>query len=162
MEKLEIGGILHRTDLAEISLMSVPDRPGLAGTVLEALAESRIGVRLIVQCVDPEKRSHILMCVGQDDLDSALAAMESIHSEVEGGQVTHQAQIATISIFGPEFQERPGLAGAMFSALGSAGIDIHAISTSIATVTCLIDVERVEDAVEAVHDAFEISTNWQI
>jgi aspartate kinase len=162
MEKLEIGGILHRTDLAEISVMSVPNRPGIAGTILEALGEKRISVRLIVQCIDPRKQSHILFCIAEEDLERALSVVEDVRSEVGAGEVNHQPRVAMVSIFGPEFQERPGLAGAMFSALASAGIEIHAISTSIATVTCLIDIDRADDAVEAVHDAFEISTDWQI
>jgi aspartate kinase len=162
MEKLEIGGVLHRTDLAEISVMSVPNEPGITGSVLKALGEKRISVRFIVQCIDPRKQSHILFCVGREDLDRTLSMVEDLRSEVGGGEVHHRPRVAMVSIFGPEFQERPGLAGAMFSALASAGIDVHAISTSIATVTCLVDTDRADEAVEAVHDAFEISTEWQI
>jgi aspartate kinase len=162
MDKTEIGGILHRTDLAEISLMSIPNRPGVAGEVLEALGHRRISVRLIVQCIDPQQHTHILLCIVQEDLESALSAVEDIRSKVGAGEVTHRPQVAMISIFGPEFQERPGLAGAMFSALASAGIDIWAISTSIATVSCLIDVGRIEEAIEALHNTFEVSTEWQI
>jgi aspartate kinase len=162
MDKIEIGGILHRTDLAQISLMSIPNRPGLAGEILEALGDQRISVRLIVQCIDPEQRTHILFCIAQEDLERALSAVEDIHAELGAGEILHRGQVATISIFGPEFQDRPGLAGAMFSALASAGIDIWAISTSIATVTCLIDIDQMEEAIDAVHERFQVSENWQI
>lgn len=162
MDKIEIGGILHRTDLAQISLMSVPDRPGVAGEVLEALGDQHISVRFIVQCIDPEQRTHILLCVAQEDLERALSVVEDVHSDLGAGEILHRPQVAAISIFGPEFQERPGLAGAMFSALASAGIDIWAISTSIATVTCLIDIERMEEAIDAVHGRFHVSEEWEI
>ena len=162
MDKIEIGGILHRTDLAQISLMSIPNRPGIAGDILEALGDGRISVRFIAQCIDPEQRTHILLCVTQEELERALEVVEGVHSEMGAGEVVHRAQVATISIFGPEFQDRPGLAGAMFSALASAKIDIWAISTSIATVSCLIDIDRMEEAIDAVHERFQISEDWQI
>jgi aspartate kinase len=162
MEKIEIGGILHKTDLAEISLMSIPNRPGVAGEILEALADSRISVRWIVQCIDPTQRTHILLCVAHEDVERALSIVEDVGSEIGAEEVIHRPRVAMISIFGPEFQERPGLAGAMFSALASADIDIWAISTSIATVSCLIDVDRIEDAIKAVHNAFQVSEDWQI
>jgi aspartate kinase len=162
METIEIGGILHRTDLAEISLTSIPDRPAVAGTILKALGNRHISVRFIVQCIDAEKRAHIVLCVAQRDLESALSIVQGVHSELGGGDLTHQLRVGMVSIFGPEFQERPGLAGVMFSALASADIDIRAISTSIATVTCLIDIDRLEEAIDALHGVFTISDQWQI
>ena len=162
MDKIEIGGILHRTDLAEISLMSIPNRPGVAGEVLQALGDSRISVRFIVQCIDPQQRTHILLCMLREDVETALSILKDIEAKVGAEEVVHRSQVAMVSIFGPEFQERPGLAGAMFSALASAGIDIWAISTSIATVSCLIDVDRIEEAIEAIHETFQVSEDWQI
>jgi aspartate kinase len=162
MDKIEIGGILHRTDLAEISLMSIPNRPGVAGEVLQALGDGRISVRFIVQCIDPQQRTHILLCVLREDMERALSIVNDVGSEVRAEEVVQRPQVAMVSIFGPEFQERPGLAGAMFSALASADIDIWAISTSISTVSCLIDVGRLEEAIEAIHETFQVSEDWQI
>jgi aspartate kinase len=119
-------------------------------------------VRFIVQCIDPQGLTHVLFCVLQEDLERALPVVEEVRSEIGAGQVSHRDQVAMVSIFGPEFQERPGLAGAMFSALATAGIDIRAISTSIATVSCLIEIDLVEDALLALHDTFGISPQWQI
>ncbi len=162
MAKLEIGGILHRTDLAEVGLMSIPNRPGVAGMALDALGAKRINVLLIVQLVDPNGLAHITLCIAEADLEGALSALEAIRSEVGAAPLVHQKEVAMVSIFGPEFHERPGLAGAMFSALAKAGIDIRAISTSIATVSCVIDRDSARDAVEALRDAFDITTEWKV
>jgi len=85
-----------------------------------------------------------------------LSIVRGIQSDIGAQTVIHKPRVGMVSIFGPEFQERPGLAGAMFSALASVGINIQAISTSIATVSCLIDVDRVPEAVKVLHQTFEI------
>jgi len=157
MEKLKIGGVLYKTDLAEIGIMSVPDHPGIAGAILKALGDAGISVRFIVQLIDPNRLSHVLLCVAEEDLEDALSVAKSVQSEIGAQMVSHKPRVGMVSIFGPEFQERSGLAGAMFSALASVGINIQAISTSIATVSCLIDVDRVPEAVEVLHQAFEIA-----
>ncbi len=162
MAKPEIGGILHRTDLAEIGLLSIPNRPGVAGTALDALGAKNINVLLIVELVDSSNRAHIVLCVAEPDLEGALSALEPVRSDVGGAELSHQSKVAMVSIFGPEFHERPGMAGAMFSALAQAGIDIRAISTSIATVSCLIDRESVRDALEVLHEAFAVSSEWKV
>jgi len=157
MEKLKIGGILYKTDLAEIGAMSIPDRPGIAGAILKALGDRGISVRFIVQCIDPHKLSHVLLCVAEEDLEDALSTVKSIQSDIGAQMVVHKPRVGMVSIFGPDFQERPGLAGAMFSALASVGINIQAISSSIATVSCLIDADRMPEAVEVLHQTFEIA-----
>ncbi len=156
MEKLKIGGILYKTDLAEIGVMSIPDRPGIAGAILKALGDRDISVRFIVHLIDPNNLSHVVLCVAEEDLEDALSTIKDIQSDIGAQTVIHKPRVGMISIFGPEFQERPGLAGAMFSALASVGINIQAISTSIATVSCLIDADRVPQAVEVLHQTFEI------
>lgn len=156
MGKIRIGGIIKYEHLAKIGVKSVPDRPGVAAAVLGALGEQHINVPFIVQCMDLVRKDHIIFCVDQDDLERALAAVSEAVKKVGAEAVTHTPNVAIIAIFGPDFRVRPNIAGVFFSALAEAGINILAISTSISTLSCVIDGDRLDDAVEAVCRAFEL------
>ncbi|NLE76086.1 MAG: ACT domain-containing protein [Chloroflexi bacterium] len=156
MVKIRIGGIIKNDHLAKIGVMSIPDQPGIAGVVLRALGQQHINVQFIVQCIDLNNEDHIIFCVDRDDLDAALAIVERLLSEVQAERVIHNRHVALISIFGPDFRERPNIAGTFFSALAAKGINILAISTSISTLSCIIDAHCLDDAVAAVTEAFEL------
>jgi|YNPNPStandDraft_1061719.scaffolds.fasta_scaffold122598_2 aspartokinase len=156
MGKIRIGGILKYEHLAKIGVMSVPDRPGVAAAVLGALGEQHINVPFIVQCIDLAQKDHIIFCVDRDDLEKALAVVGKAVEEVGAEAVIHNPHVAVIAIFGPDFRVRPNIAGTFFSALAKAGINILAISTSISTLSCVIDGDRLNDAVAAVCEAFEL------
>ncbi len=156
MGKIRIGGILKYEHLAKIGVMSVPDRPGVAAAVLGALGEQHINVPFIVQCIDLAQKDHIIFCVDRDDLEKALAVVDKAVQEVGAEAVIHNPHVAVIAIFGPDFRVRPNIAGVFFSALAAAGINILAISTSISTLSCVIDEDRLNDAVAAVCGAFEL------
>jgi len=196
MERIKAGGIIQRTNLVEIGVMSVPDRPGIASTVLGALfklfekkleqkgenggvrprCEKGINVQFIVQfklwkslskrgmgslppCIDPDNRTHMILCVDENDLDVALSAIEDAKSKVRAGEVVYRSSVAIVSVFGPHFQDHPGVACAAFSALALAGINILAISTSISTISCLIDSSLVIKTVEAFKEAFDVPSS---
>lgn len=156
MGKIRIGGILKYEHLAKIGVMSVPDRPGVAAAVLGALGEQQINVPFIVQCIDLAQKDHIIFCVDRDDLEKALAVVDRVVKEVGAEAVIHNPHVAVIAIFGPDFRMRPNIAGVFFSALAAAGINILAISTSISTLSCVIEGDRLNDAVAAVCGAFEL------
>lgn len=156
MGKIRIGGIIRTEHLAKIGVMSIPDRPGVAAAVLGALGQRRINVPFIVQCIDLAHKDHIIFCVDRDDLDEALKVVHEAVERVGAEAVVHNPNVAIIAIFGPDFRERPNIAGTFFSALAAAGINILAISTSISTLSCVIDADRMEDAVNAVCEAFEL------
>jgi len=155
MDKIKIGGIMQSTHLAKIGMLGMPDRPGLAAEVLNALGEQDINVQFIVQCIDFNNQDHIVLCVSQNDLDRALAALENVKQGVEAKELVSRPDVGIVSIFGPDFRERPAVAGAMFRALAEAGINILAISTSISTISCVIDGADVLEAVTALRKAFE-------
>jgi len=153
VEKIRAGGIIHNTDLVQMGVMSVPDRPGIASAVLCALGERGINVQFIVQSIDLKNRTHIILCVAQDDLEMALLAIEGVKSRVQAEELICRPNVAIVSVFGPHFRDHPGIAGVAFSALASAGINILAISTSISTLSCVLDGDQ---AVEALSEAFGV------
>ncbi|MBC7263002.1 MAG: ACT domain-containing protein [Chloroflexi bacterium] len=154
--KIKAGGIIRNEHLAKIGVFSAPDRCGLACDVLRALGDREINVEFIVQCTDLANNSHIVLCVREDVLDAALAALKPVQATVRAQDIVSQRNMAVISIFGPDFRERPAIAAAVFEAMASVGINIIAISTSISTVSCLIDGDKVDDAVVALRDHFEL------
>lgn len=156
MGKMKAGGMIQNTELAKVGVMAVPDRPGVAGAILNTLAQAGINVQFIVQLLDLEHNAHVVFCVDQDDLATSLAVLGEVKEEIGARQVTHQGDVAIVSIFGPDFRERPGVAGAMFNALASVGVNILSISTSISTVSCLIDIGDVDRAMESLRGTFDL------
>jgi aspartate kinase len=154
--KIKIGGIMQNTCLTEVSMLGIPDRPGVAAAILAALGKAGINVQFIVQCIDMSNRDHVVLCVHEDDLDATLKIMDDVKEDICAECVVSRPDIAIVSIFGPDFRERPGIAGTMFEALTAHGVNILAISTSISTVSCVIDSKRMADAVAALKEAFDL------
>ena len=156
MEKIKIGGVIRNPNLAKVGVMGIPDRPGVAGAILSALGREGINVEFIVQCIDLNNHDHVVFCVAQDDLEAALSILEEIRLRLGAKEVIHEPEAGIVSIFGPDFRERPGIAGTMFGALASVGINILAISTSISTVSCVINAKRLSEAVRVIEETFDM------
>ena len=156
MAKTKIGGIMQCTGLAKMGVMSIPDRPAMAGKIMTALGAQGINVQFIVQCIDIQGNDHVILCVDQEEMEVARETLERVKLEISAGEVIQQPNVALISIFGPDFRERPGIAGTMFSALGERGINILAISTSISTLSCVIDADCLRDAVVVMEETFDL------
>lgn len=136
--------------------MGIPDRPGVAGAILSALGREGVNVEFIVQCIDLNNQDHVVFCVARDDLEAALDLLGKIRPRLGAKEVTHEPEVGIVSIFGPDFRERPGIAGAMFNALASVGINILAISTSISTVSCVVNANRLLEAVKVLEGTFDM------
>ncbi len=156
MNKIKIGGVLSNDHLARISVMGIPDRPGTAAALLKALGEARINVQFIAQCIDLHDNDHIVLCVDRDDLDRTLTAVCEVEAALCAAGVSHDPHAASIGIVGPDFRERPGIAGLFFASLAEAGINIQAISTSISTVTAIIATHCMPDAITAIERVFDL------
>lgn len=156
MTRIKIGGIIQNTHLAEVGVLGIPDRPGTAAAILGALGKAGINVQFIVQCIDMRNRDHVVLCVHEDDLDTTLGIMDDVKAHICAECVVNQPKVAVVSIFGPDFRERPAIAGTMFEALADQEINILAISTSISTVSCVIDSERLDEAVAALKETFDL------
>ena len=127
----------------------------MAGAIFEALGEGDINCPFVVHTIDSQDLDTIVLCVASDDLADALSTLAGVTGEVGAEGVDHRTNVALVSVFGPHFGERPGVAGVMFSALASAGINIQAISTSISSMTCLLDEGDLDAAVRALEQAFD-------
>lgn len=155
-KKTQIGGIMHSDGLAMIGVLAMPSRPGLAGKILSVMGSKDINVQFIVQLVDKDGNDHVVFCVGRRDLETAIDLLADIKEELSAQEIVHDASMGLVSIFGPDFRQRPGIAGEMFAALGQAEINIRAISTSISTISCVIQATQVPEAVKTLQSTFEM------
>ncbi|HLF71794.1 MAG TPA: aspartate kinase [Dehalococcoidia bacterium] len=151
-----VRGIAHDLDVAKVTLRGVPDRPGIAASVFEPLAEAHLSVDVIVQNASAEGLTDLTFTVSKADLSRALPIVQQVARQVEAADVTTDANIAKISIVGTGIQSAPGYASRMFRTLSDAGINIEMISTSEIRITCIIPGDKVEAAVHALHKAFEL------
>jgi aspartate kinase len=156
MVKIRIGGIMQNGHLALLNVTAVPDRPGIAASILGQVGSRGINVQFIVQCIDHAQQDQVALCVDRDDLPVALEIVRRIAPEIEAGRVDTVREVAIVSIFGPDFRERPGIAGAMFDALAARQINILAISTSISTVSCVVVSAKLDDALHALRETIDL------
>jgi aspartokinase len=155
-EKIKVGGVIQNDHLASISILAVKDRPGIAAAVLDVLGQRSLNVQFVVQMIDQQNHAQMVLCVDRADLQPSLAAIEGLRPELQPTAVSANPEVASIAIFGPDFRERPGIAGRMFRALAARGVNILAISTSISTVNCIVDLARLPDALAAIGDQFDL------
>jgi len=155
-EKIKVGGVIQNDQLASVSVLAVKDRPGIAAAVLDALGQRGLNTQFVVQVIDHQDHNQMVMCVDRGDLSACLDAIEALRPELQPAAVESRAEVASIAIFGPDFRERPGIAGAMFGALADAAINILAVSTSISTISCVIEDQCFDRAVEALGRVFAL------
>ena len=160
MEKQKISGIAYSRDEAKVTLVGLPDRPGIAATVFGALADSHINVDMIVQSASPDdSRTDITFSVAALDADKAVQVLEQQKSDLAFDRVIADTNIAKISVIGTAMRSQPGIARTMFSVLAEKGINLHVISTSEIKISTLIDADYTELAVRSLHDAYGIETS---
>jgi aspartate kinase len=157
---MEIGnkvrGIAHDLDVAKITVVGVPDHPGIAAGIFMPLAEAGISVDTIVQNASIKKITDLTFTVTRSQLNGAMAVVEPIARNIGAKQCVSDAKLGKVSIIGTGMQNAPGYAARMFDALSKEDINIQLITTSEIRITCIIDEARVKDAVKALHKAFEL------
>lgn len=155
MEKQKISGIAYSRDEAKVTLVGLPDKPGIAATIFEKLAENHINVDMIVQSASPDKsRTDITFSVGALNAEKAVACLKTIESDLEYKDIVSDPDVAKVSIIGTAMRSQPGIAKTMFAILAEKGINLHVISTSEIKISVLIDADYTELAVRSLHDAF--------
>ena len=155
-QRNKVRGLAHDRNVAKITLVEVPDRPGLARTVFEPLAEAGINVDMIVQNVGHGGATDLTFTIPRVELAAAKRILEPLVRELGFRELTTDSAVAKVSIVGAGIQNAPGYAARMFGALADAGINIEMISTSEIRITTIIGEDRVEEAVRALHQAFEL------
>jgi aspartate kinase len=156
MEDVVVTGITHDRSQAKISLLRVPDRPGIAAQVFGALGAKRIVLDMIVQNISRDGYTDISFTVPREDAAPATAALHEIARAVSAEGVVHDERVAKISIVGVGMRSHSGVAARMFGALSRENINIQMISTSEIATSCVIEDKYAELAVRALHDAFEL------
>jgi aspartate kinase len=154
MEKAIISSVTHEAEEAKVTVFEVPDRPGVAARLFQALAAENINVDMIIQNVSEDQKTDISFTVGQHDLGNAARISERMAKELEAGGVVVDEEIAKVSLVGAGMRTHPGVAADMFSALAENEINIEMISTSTIKISCVIRAEDVKKAVRAIHAKF--------
>jgi aspartate kinase len=154
----KISGIAHDLDVAKITLLSVPDKPGIAASVFEPMARAGISVDTIVQNASVQRITDLTFTVAESCLPRAMEVIKPIAEELGASDIVADPNIGKVSIVGTGIQSSPGYAAKMFRTLTDAGINIGLISTSEIRITVLIDKGRVTEAVQALHEAFKLET----
>jgi aspartate kinase len=154
----KVRSVAHDLDVAKITLVGVPDHPGIAASIFEPLAKAGISIDTIVQNASIEHITDLTFTVARSQLAGAMAEVEPIARSIGARECVSDARLGKVSIVGTGMQNTPGYAARMFSALSEANINIQLISTSEIRITCIIDEARVKDAVRALHRAFELET----
>jgi aspartate kinase len=154
LEKAIISGVTHDTSEAKVTIVGVPDRPGIAAKVFRELANSGVNIDMIVQNVSQDGAATISFTLPKTDVPIADPILDRLRDELGASRVERDPDVAKISLIGAGMKSHPGVAADMFDALAEAGINIEIISTSSIRVSCVIRAAQVERAVEVVHDRF--------
>jgi aspartate kinase len=150
------GGVMHVHGLCLVGVMSAPDRPGLVAAIFNELGRERLNAHFIVQSIDLNNDSHVQFCIDAEDCGPVSRSMQMIASELGARKVTVTNNVAVISVYGPDFRQRPGIAGLAFGALAAAGINIIAVSTSISTISCVISAKDEDTALNTWQHVFNL------
>jgi aspartate kinase len=154
MESVLVSGITYRIDEGKITIMRVPDKPGVAARIFGPLGDMDIVVDMIIQDVSEEGFTNMTFTVSKGDMPKALEIMEGVAQGLNAKGVISDEDIAKVSIIGAGMRTHSGVAAKMFSALASEGINIQMISTSEIKISCVIEAKYVELAVRVLHRAF--------
>lgn len=157
MEHAIISAVVHDTDEAKVTVSGVPDHPGVAARLFRALADRDINVDLIVQNTSEHGKTDISFTVPRDAAETSQAVCDGLAAEIGAAEVRTDTEIARVSVVGAGMKSNPGVAATVFETLAGAGINIEMISTSAIRVSCVVRQDQIEEAVQVLHDAFELA-----
>ena len=159
LERPLVTAVTHSTEDARLTLTGVPDEPGIAGRIFSALADADVNVDMIIQNepVSAQARAELSFTLPRNDLSTARRTLEALTGELGLSEVIADEGMGTVSIVGAGMRSHPGVAAKVFQTLGERRINIEMISTSPIKISCAIRADQVPGAVEALHDAFELS-----
>jgi aspartate kinase len=157
MEQAVVTAVTHDLSEAKVTVTGVPDRPGLAARLFRGLADRNINVDMIVQNISLHGTTDISFTIPETDLAASTEVCELLVPELGATGVVSDDDVARVSLIGVGMKTHPGVTALTFESLAKEGINIEMISTSSIRISCLIRAERAEDAVRALHAAFELA-----
>jgi aspartate kinase len=155
-QRNKVRGLAHDRNVAKVTVVAVPDRPGVATAIFEPLAEAGIVVDMIVQNVSHGGTTDLSVTVPWGELARARRVLDPVVRELDAREITTDASVSKVSIVGAGIQNAPGYAARMFRALAGAEVNIEMITTSEIRITCMIAEADLETALGALHGAFEL------
>jgi aspartate kinase len=157
MEAAVISGIAFARDEAKITVLGVPDKPGIAYQILGPIADSNIDVDMIIQNQSVDGKTDFTFTVPRGDYQKALDLLKSkVQAHIEAKEILGDPKVSKVSVVGVGMRSHVGIASKMFRTLSEEGINIQMISTSEIKISVLIDEKYMELAVRALHKAFEL------
>ena len=160
--RAKVRGIALDLNVAKVTILGVPDKPGIASTVFDALANANVSVDTIVQNASVERVTDLTFTVAKSDLDEAIRVVEPVVKSIGARGCVADAKLGKVSIIGIGMQNTPGYAARMFRSLSQAGINIELITTSEIRITCIVHEDKAKDAVKALHKAFELDKGEEV
>ena len=151
-----VRSVAQDRNVAKITLIGVADKPGVAATVFEPLADAGVSVDTIVQNASVENLTDLSFTITRADLPKALDVVAPVAGAIGARGVTHDANMSKVSVVGTGMQNAPGYASRMFRTLADAGVNIEMITTSEIRITCIVAESQVNQAVQALHRAFDL------
>ncbi|MCL5974099.1 MAG: aspartate kinase, partial [Actinobacteria bacterium] len=154
MEQAVVSAISHDATEVKLTLLRVPDRPGVAAQIFRVIADAGVNVDMIVQNTSIEGHTDISFTAPKVDLELARRVTEEVARQVDAGEVVADDAIGRVSLVGAGMKSHPGVTATMFETLANNGINIEMISTSAIRISCVIRSDQLEVAVQALHEAF--------
>ena len=155
MEKQKVSGIAYSAEEAKVTVVGLPDKPGIAARIFGVLSELNINVDMIVQSASVNlQKTDITFSLARIDLSKAVTSIANLKDELAFERLVHDDNIAKISVIGTAMRTQPGIAKCMFEVLSEKKINMQVISTSEIKISVLIQADYAELAVRSLHDAF--------
>ena len=159
MEDIVVSGVAYNRNEAKISIVGVPDRPGMAAEVFSRISDAHIVVDMIIQNIGEEGKNDITFTVSKEDFRQTLQIAKDLCRELGADEVMSDDKIAKVSVVGVGMKTHCGVAAKMFKALAKNGINIEMISTSEIKISCVIRESDMDKAVQAIHDELKLEAN---
>ena len=156
MEKVIVSGVTYNKDEAKITIVKVPDKPGIASKIFKPISEANINVDMVIQNVSEDGFTDVTFTVSKSECKKALEVIKGVVQEIGAADVRYDKDIVKVSIVGVGMRSHAGVAAKMFTVLADEGINIMMISTSEIKISCVINAKYTELAVRVLHDAFEL------
>ncbi|MGH3565197.1 MAG: aspartate kinase [Pseudonocardia sp.] len=163
LEQAIITGVAHDRSEAKITIIGVPDTPGMAARIFRTVADAEINIDMVLQNIShvDDRRTDVTFTLSRTDGASAVAALNAAQAEIGFAELLHDVEVGKVSLVGAGMRNHPGVTATFCEALSAAGINIETMNTSEIRISVICRVEQLDDAVRALHAAFELGGEEQ-